>query len=118
MPQDYQSRKEYFADYHIRNTERRSKEEKARRYLRDYGLTLEQWDALFESQGRRCAICRTSDSGTKLGWDTDHDHTTNQTRGILCHGCNVMLGGARDKVSTLSQGAKYLSGEILYGYIP
>jgi Autographiviridae endonuclease VII len=57
-----------------------------------YGLTLEQWEAMFNAQGRRCAICGSVDSGWSRAWHTDHDHETNQVRAILCHRCNRTLG--------------------------
>lgn len=74
----------------------------------NYGITPEQWTALFVSQGERCGCCRSTDPGSKRGWHTDHNHTTGRVRGILCHGCNHMLGGARDSVSILAAGVRYL----------
>lgn len=74
----------------------------------EYRLTLEEWDAMFACQGSVCAICGTSDPGTKAGWHTDHDHTTGAVRGILCHGCNATLGGAKDNPETLERAADYL----------
>ena len=56
-----------------------------------YILSLEQWDALFERQGRVCAICLSPSHGNKH-WATDHDHKTGNVRGILCHKCNITLG--------------------------
>ncbi len=73
-----------------------------------YGITQEQWDAMFESQGRCCKICK----GTEhcgMGWNTDHDHKTGEIRGILCRPCNAMLGYARDNVTVLAEAIKYLT---------
>lgn len=53
-----------------------------------YGLTLDEWDMVFKSQGCCCAICGTDDPGTF--WCTDHDHETGIFRGILCHPCNTL----------------------------
>lgn len=57
-----------------------------------YGIDGDQWDALFESQGRRCALCGTGDPKAKQGWCTDHDHKAGTVRSILCHWCNLGLG--------------------------
>lgn len=58
----------------------------------NYGLTLEQWTALFEAQGSICALCSSADAGSKKGWQTDHCHVTGSFRGILCKKCNTLLG--------------------------
>lgn len=73
-----------------------------RRYMRNYqltrkyGMSLEEWLALFERQGSRCACCGATSPGSKIGWTTDHDHETNKVRGILCHVCNLRLGQLGD----------------------
>jgi hypothetical protein len=57
-----------------------------------YGITPEQWDALFEGQGGACALCRSKSPGTAKTWHTDHCHRTGRVRGILCFSCNITLG--------------------------
>lgn len=64
---------------------------KKRQLVVNYGLSEEQWNDLFDAQGRTCAICKTEKSGGK-SWHTDHDHKTGRVRGILCFRCNVNLG--------------------------
>ena len=80
--------------------------ERQRRDL--YGITQEQWDALFAAQGFACAICRTIDPGTKAGWQTDHCHGSGRLRGILCFGCNNGLGRFGDDPDRLRLAADYL----------
>jgi hypothetical protein len=71
---------------------------------RKYGLTLEAFDALLESQGGGCAICG------KLDVDhVDHDHRTGRVRGILCFRCNVAIGQMDDDPERLLAAASYLS---------
>ena len=65
--------------------------------LRKYGLTFDEWEALFRSQDHRCAICFTATPG-KQGWHTDHDHRTGLVRGILCQSCNFALGLIKDNI--------------------
>lgn len=72
-----------------------------------YNLTPEEWDVMFEEQGRRCAICKTKDAGRRH-WATDHCHRGTGVRGILCHGCNIGLGGFRDNVEFIISAAYYL----------
>lgn len=87
--------------------------EQYRAYMlqRNYRITVEEHEALFESQGRKCAICRTDEPGGNKGWHTDHNHNTDKVRGILCHKCNLMIGLANDNVGTLLVAILYLQGE-------
>jgi len=90
--------------------------ERAREYhLRHrYGMTVEQWDALFATQGGVCAVCRSIDPRHVHGWATDHDHLTGRIRGILCQPCNVTLGRLGDSLAAVTERAagfaKYLAG--------
>jgi hypothetical protein len=72
-----------------------------------YGMSDEEWNLLFDSQGNKCAICPATTHGNK-NWHIDHDHSTGKVRGLLCHNCNLMLGHAKDNVDTLSAAIKYL----------
>jgi hypothetical protein len=76
--------------------------------MKKYGLTRKEWDLLFEAQGRACASCGSVTSRGKYGWHTDHDHKTGKVRGILCRGCNHMLGHAGDDPERLIKAAEYL----------
>lgn len=70
---------------------RRQRSNLAYRLKKLYGLSIEQYDAIFAVQGEVCAICQTSFPGPK-NWTVDHDHESGLVRGILCHSCNLMLG--------------------------
>ena len=78
-----------------------------------YGMTLEQFDALLEQQEGVCAVCLSDNPSLNNGnWSIDHDHTTGAVRGIVCHHCNIMLGGARDNIDTLRNAVTYLERHI------
>ncbi len=81
-----------------------------KRRLRRYGLTEEEYDAMNEAQGGRCAICGTTKCGTL---DTerlciDHDHITGKVRGLLCRLCNAGIGQLKDDPERLEAAAAYL----------
>ena len=76
---------------------------------RHYGLTPDEWDALFLLQGFCCAVCKTLTPGRKNGqWSTDHCHVGGKVRGILCNGCNLALGHVKDDPKRLRLLAEYL----------
>lgn len=63
--------------------------------LKVYGITLAEWDQIFEAQDGRCAICRRPPRA-KETFHLDHEHTSGQSgrvRGILCPYCNTRLIG-------------------------
>lgn len=61
-------------------------------------FTAEDFSALFVSQGGRCYICHARPKTKRLA--VDHDHVTNEVRGLLCpgeFGCNfAILGNIKD----------------------
>lgn len=85
-----------------------SKEEIRRRNLwAEFKITVEDWDSLFQSQGKKCAICGTKEK-TGNGFCTDHCHKSGKIRGILCTCCNTVLGHARDNPEILIKAVWYL----------
>jgi hypothetical protein len=82
-----------------------------RHLLATYGITQEQYEALYIKQGRVCAICGQPETrkhhktGTLWKLSVDHDHTTGQVRGLLCERCNRGLGLCEENIS---QVLKYL----------
>lgn len=84
-------------------------EYKMRARLSAYGLTKEQYDEIAASQLWGCAICGVQAHAEKKGQlHIDHDHTTNQVRGLLCSQCNVGLGMFSDSPERLRLAAAYL----------
>lgn len=64
-----------------------------------YGITLERWQAMYDKQGGRCAICQRK---AKLNVDHNHGCPNGCTgarscgmcvRGLLCYDCNQILLG-------------------------
>jgi recombination endonuclease VII len=72
-----------------------------------YGLTLEQYEALYEAQGGECYICMRATGKTKR-LAVDHDHKTGYVRGLLCSTCNNILGHLRDDVIAAYRLSMYL----------
>lgn len=77
---------------------------------RYYGITVEFFYGLLKKQDEKCAICRTDKPGGRGRWHVDHNHDTNEIRGLLCHKCNVGLGHFNDDVNLLVKAVNYLGG--------
>lgn len=99
-------RKQYLAKY----------PEKRVQYARksSYGLTNDEFIAMFTAQSGRCAICHTPlvEGKGKDCLAIDHDHVTGEVRGLLCQGCNSLLGYAQDSSSILFSAIQYLGGVV------
>lgn len=55
-----------------------------------YGVTPEWFEQKIEEQGGHCALCDlTADNSRRMG--VDHNHETQQVRGVLCTRCNNCL---------------------------
>jgi hypothetical protein len=91
-------------------------EQKQRAYerniKRNYGITVDDYNAMYESQGGLCLGCKRGNNGSRF--HIDHCHTTGEVRGLLCSKCNAALGLLEDNIETLSNLIVYLS----YGSTP
>lgn len=86
------------------------------KYKRLYGITLEQYQEMYEAQNGLCAICGQpetckTNTGKIANLSIDHDHDTGEVRGLLCRNCNHGLGCFKDNKESLRNAITYL-GEI------
>ena len=98
---------EYHRNYLLRNP--RSKLGDRKSHLkRKFGLTLEEYDKMWQAQGGVCAICgKVNPNGWALS--VDHDHKTGDIRALLCTMCNAGLGNFYDTPELLLKALYYLS---------
>ena len=77
----------------------------------NYGLTVEEFEALWQQQKGLCAICKkvlTKETGNGfVGHAVDHNHKTNRVRGLLCNRCNILVGFL-EKKDLIEVAMKYL----------
>lgn len=74
---------------------------------RSYGITVEQYDQVFEIQGGVCAICGGVNlDGRRLF--VDHNHETGKIRGLLCLPCNYALGYLKESPELFIKALHYL----------
>lgn len=87
----------------------RRRDEHRINWLRQYGLTVEQYDTMLTSQGGGCAICGTQTLPARGGcFAVDHDHGTGAVRGLLCTECNSGLGMFKDRLDLVERAVVYL----------
>jgi len=96
---------------------RRLHPEKSRRYALDYRSardlcfsSVAEFRVFLATLDMRCAVCgREGKRGRGINdMQIDHDHRSGEIRGVLCGGCNVALGSARDNPAILRGLAEYL----------
>lgn len=89
----------------------KSPEEKRIKYLKGkksrYGLSVEEYQRILDSQNGRCAICKNPPS-EKRELDIDHDHNTGKVRGLLCQSCNIGIGFLKDDYFLVRTAADYI----------
>lgn len=95
-------RKAYMEAHKVEAAEYRRRWNLAKRY----GITLEQYAEMWSRQGGLCGVCQKSHRRMVV----DHDHDTGAVRGILCHRCNICLGGLGDNLGGVMRVVRYLSG--------
>lgn len=115
-----ESRKEYNAEWRIDNkdyvketntTNYNSLQRRELHYKKEYNITLEDYDTMYEAQGGKCKICGTEDPKTpKNGrFCVDHNHETGEVRGLLCSSCNRGIGLLQDNPDVILSAYKYLT---------
>jgi len=74
--------------------------------IRLYGITVTEYERLFNEQNGVCAICH-KDNGL-IALCIDHDHNTNEVRGLLCNLCNRGIGLFNDSPDLLNKAKEYV----------
>ena len=99
--------------YREENKERFAEVSRRKNLKHRYGITLEQYYEMLQSQDNRCAICNTTENkviGERRDWNwaVDHCHDTGKVRGLLCNTCNRALGLFQDNKEILEKAIAYL----------
>lgn len=101
----------YMKDYYAKNSDRG----RDQRFQKRYGISLAEFDAMYEAQDGRCAVCAKQEKvrhrvrgSTIRKLSIDHDHDTGEARALLCGDCNRGLGMFCDDPDLLLKAAAYL----------
>jgi len=79
------------------------------RKLRRHHISLEAYDAMYAKQQGLCALCGTTIVKHERKTHIDHNHRTEEIRGLLCEACNIGLGMFKDCKDVLLKAIEYLS---------
>lgn len=91
-------------EWKLLNPERVVEKRREWQYRTKYGISIADYDALLLKQGGRCAVCRTTKTGTRNKFFcVDHRHIDGydalppedkkrHVRGLLCVTCNLVAG--------------------------
>lgn len=87
-------------------------------FQRVYGITLKDYEDMYEKQQGLCSICGTEgfvmdEKRHKMKLVVDHCHETGAIRGLLCHNCNRALGLFHDDVGRFEKAIDYLKVQRL-----
>lgn len=80
---------------------------------KDFGITIETYDAMKVTQNNLCAICgkpetSTHNNGKIKELAVDHCHSTGKIRGLLCWVCNTGIGKLLHSPDLLRKAAAYI----------
>lgn len=81
---------------------------KNRIILKKFGISLDDYNKMFEKQKGCCGICNTHQSEFNISLAIDHCHTTGKIRGLLCNHCNMGIGLFNENIKTLEKSIEYL----------
>jgi len=83
-------------------------QKKSKFLQRKYGITIEQYNEMFNKQNGKCAACNKHQSELVKALVVDHCHISKKVRGLLCPGCNLALGNTHESPERLENLASYI----------
>ena len=72
----------------------------------EYGITLDDYNKMFNEQEGKCAICQRHQNELTRTLCVDHDHKTNKVRALLCVTCNTDVSVVENRLEEMM---KYLN---------
>jgi hypothetical protein len=76
-----------------------------------YGITTQKYNEMLEKQENKCACCGVEFDLISSSMNkpcVDHNHSSGETRDILCSRCNLAAGNVNDSSDRAEKLAAYL----------
>lgn len=113
------TKKDHLRPYCKECTSKRRKQLLSKETIRQRNLeknfgkgALDVYKKLFEEQKGVCAICSSPENGRYSHLSIDHNHDTNQIRGLLCNNCNRGIGLLKDNPELMRRAADYVENKV------
>jgi hypothetical protein len=104
--------KDKYKDNRVINRKRNRKRNNDRTLQKLYGITLVDYNRMFQEQNGICAICGQPELQKNqfgvIRLAVDHNHIKGKVRGLLCSKCNKAIGIFNDDISLLESAINYL----------
>jgi ribosomal protein L37AE/L43A len=113
---DYKERKDVYQERSKKFYQNNKDKVRNYRLKKEYGITLEQYNKIFEEQKGLCKICGSAESAISSYTKeikflaVDHNHTTKEVRSLLCSRCNCLVGYSLEDTDILKKAIEYLKG--------
>jgi hypothetical protein len=103
----------YWPEYQKSHKPERNSQSRKAMLKRQYGMTPEDYEQMFDEQQGLCALCLrpetdTYPNGVVKRLCVDHDHETGRVRGLLCRACNVGMGLFGESAEMLRRAADHI----------
>ena len=94
--------KEYSKEYRSKPENKKKAKDNSLKW--HYGISLEEYNTLYEKQNGNCKICGEHFDSLYV----DHDHVTGKVRGLLCIKCNSAIGLLNEDKTIFQKAINYL----------
>ena len=91
-----------------KNPEKEAETQRRAQLKSKYGITVKDYDKMYEFQGGCCDICGRHQTEFMRRLAVDHDHETGAVRSLLCASCNSGIGKLGDDIATVREALNYL----------
>lgn len=107
------TRKQKDSNLGVQSDVKKRRNTKDRNLRKRYGITIDDYEQMLETQDYKCAICGKPHDQEAKGLQTDHNHKTGRVRGLLCLYCNrKVVGRVGDDKKRMIGMIKYIQKQL------
>ncbi len=105
----FHNKKQKLITYRTKCADCMAKEQHARLIKNQFNMPYDDYEKRVAEQDGKCEICGKAKEPDGKRLCVDHDHSTGEVRGLLCHSCNTGLGNFKDSPNSLARAISYLA---------
>jgi hypothetical protein len=111
-PERLEKKRAYAREYQRQYRQNNFRAWKSGKLKSAYGITIEEYEEMYERQEGVCALCGRAETSTYRSEPrrlaVDHCHDTGKVRALLCSNCNTGLGSFMHDPELLQRAISYL----------